>query len=116
MNYDLEERTKRFGKAVIEEISKIKISDLNRNIINQLLRSATSIGANYREVNGASSRKDFSSKIFICRREAQETEYWIELLVTTNIEIKDKLRVLWKEAHELVLIFNRISSTLRKTY
>ncbi|MFA4941413.1 MAG: four helix bundle protein [Patescibacteria group bacterium] len=94
-------------------LKKINQSELNRNIISQLIRSATSVGTNYREANGAASRKDFCNKIFICRKEIQETKYWIELMAEVNPERKINLRKLWKEAHELTLIFNKISSSLR---
>ncbi len=112
MKYDLEERTKKFSKEVIGLLVKIKRNRINENIISQLARSATSVGANYCEANGASSKKDFRNKIFICRKEIQETKYWLEILAESNPEIKDKLRKLWKEAHELTLIFNKISTTL----
>jgi four helix bundle protein len=113
MNYDLEERTKIFSKEIIKYLIKIKKSDLNRNIISQLIRSSTSVGANYCEANGASSKKDFKNKIFICRKEIQETKYWVELLAESNPEEKKELRILWKEAHKLTLIFNKISKTLK---
>lgn len=66
------------------------------------------------EANGASSKKDFKNKIFICRKEIQETKYWIELLAQSNPGQDKNLRVLWKEAHELALIFNKISTSLNK--
>ncbi|MFH1546004.1 MAG: four helix bundle protein [Patescibacteria group bacterium] len=112
-DYDLAERTKKFSTEVIRVLKKIKFDQLNQNIIFQLLKSATSIGANYREANGASSKKDFKNKIAICRKEAQETEYWIELLAETNSENKNNLQKIWKEAHELTLIFGKIFSTLK---
>jgi four helix bundle protein len=95
-------------------LKKLKIDELNKNIILQLIKSATSVGANYCEANGASSKKDFSNKIYICRKEIQETKYWIEMLAEVNPEIKSNPKFLWKEAHELSLIFNKISSSLRK--
>lgn len=113
MQYDLENRTRKFSKSIILTLSQIKENNINKNIINQLLRSATSVGANYCEANGASSKNDFKNKIFICRKEIQETKYWIEMLAQTNDDIKASLRILWKEAHELTLIFNKISSSLR---
>lgn len=111
MTYDLEQRTKLFSKEIIIIVSGIKKDEINRNIIGQLLRSATSIGANYCEANNASSKKDFRNKIFICRKEAQETKYWIELLAEIYKDKIGKLRLLWKEAHELLLIFSRIASS-----
>jgi four helix bundle protein len=113
MNYDLEKRTRKFSKDVIKLLSKIKKNQLNSNIISQLIRSATSVGANYCEANGASSKKDFKNKIYICKKEIQESKYWIELLAESNPEEKSNLKIIWKEAHELTLIFNRISTTLR---
>ena len=112
MRYDLEERTRKFSKDIIGLLVKIKRSQISDNIISQLARSATSVGANYCEANGASSKKDFRNKIFICRKEIQETKYWLEILAEANPENKDKLRDIWKEAHELTLIFNKISTSL----
>ena len=113
MQYDLEERTKKFSKDIIHFLVKMKRNDINRNIVPQLIRSATSVGANYCEANGASSKKDFRNKIFICRKEIQVTKHWIELLAEASPDGKGELKVLWKEAHELTLIFNKISSSLK---
>ncbi len=115
MNYDLEKRTVKFSKDLIDLLRKTKQDEINRNIISQLIRAATSVGANYYEANGASSKKDFKNKIFICRKEIQETKYWIELLAHSNPETKEGLKKIWKEAHELTLIFNKISVSLNKT-
>ena len=68
--YDLEERTAKFGENVIEFCKVINQDAITRSIISQLIRSGTSIGANYMEANGASSNKDFRNKIFICKKEA----------------------------------------------
>ena len=114
MNYDLEERTRNFSKDVINTCKKIKPSNINASIINQLVRSATSVGANYCEANAASSKNDFKNKIYICRKEVQETEYWLELLGEAEPAYKEELSQLWKEAHELTLIFNKISQSLRE--
>ncbi|KKP98512.1 MAG: CHP02436-containing protein [Candidatus Moranbacteria bacterium GW2011_GWE1_36_7] len=112
MNYDLENRTKKFSKEIIVFLKRLKKDDINKSMVLQLMRSATSVGANYCEANGASSKKDFKNKIFICRKEIQETKYWLELIAESNSEEEDHLKILWKEAHELTLIFNKISSTL----
>lgn len=111
MIYDLEKRTKEFSREVIQLLAKIRPNDINRNIVSQLIRAATSVGANYREANAASSKNDFRNKIHICRKEIQETEYWIELLAEASPESKEGLKKLWKEAHELTLIFNKISNS-----
>ena len=112
MNYDLENRTRKFSKEIIGFLRRLKKDDINKSMISQLVRSATSVGANYCEANGASSKKDFKNKIFICRKEIQETKYWLELIAESNSEERDHLKILWREAHELTLIFNKISSTL----
>lgn len=109
MNYDLEERTTKFSKDILALCKQIKISIHNKNIIEQLIRSATSVGANYCEANGSSSRKDFRNKIHICKKEAQETRYWIALLEGLEVTKRNELRDLKKEAHELVLIFGKIA-------
>ena len=113
MVYDLEKRTKAFSDKMFKAILQINRNDINKNVIIQLIKSTTSIGANYCEANNASSKRDFINKIFICRKEAQESKYWIELLSKINPEIIVDLRILWKEAHELSLIFNKISSSIK---
>ena len=112
MNYNLEDRTKLFSKNIIGLLKKVKKDMINQNIIGQLIRSATSVGANYCEANGASSKNDFRNKIFICRKEIQETKYWLEMLLEVNPDLKKEISILFKEAHELTLIFNKISTTL----
>ena len=112
-NYDLEERTAKFGEDVIIVCKSINPNPIVSSIINQLVRSATSIGANYMEANGASSRKDFVNKIFICKKEAQETKHWLRMLATAVPETTDKTRLLWKECQELTLIFQKIASSTR---
>ncbi|NTV22439.1 MAG: four helix bundle protein [Candidatus Yonathbacteria bacterium] len=114
MQYDLENRTKIFSKEVIMFLKRLQKDEINRHIISQLVRSATSVGANYCEANGASSQRDFKHKIFICRKEIQETKYRLELIAESNKDEKDSVEKLWKEAHELTLIFNKISTTLRE--
>lgn len=114
MEYDLEKRTSDFSVAVVLCMKEIGENIYNRNIIAQLLRSSTSVGANYREANGASSKKDFRNKIHISKKEIKETKYWIELLAKIEDKHREGLRDLWKEAHELTCIFGKISSTLQK--
>lgn len=111
-NYDLEQRTLDFSENLILFLKKCPKGQLTLSIIDQCLRSGTSIGANYREANGASSKKDFFNKIFVCKKEAKETLYWLELLGKTidNQNLKQECRILWQEAHEFVLIFGKIVS------
>ena len=115
MKYDLEDRTIKFSEHIIDMLKKIKFDAINKSIINQLVRSATSVGANYCEANGASSKKDFKHKIHICKKEIKETKYWLQLMSKTNPEIKEKIRILWKEAQELTLIFSKITATMSKS-
>lgn len=109
---NLEERTINFSKRVVIFLKTLKKDSLNMPLINQLIRSATSIGANYCEACGASSRKDFKNKIYICKKECKETKYWLEILAEANPEIKNSCRELWKEAQELTLIFSKTILTL----
>ena len=110
--FDLEIRTTEFAKKLLLLCKKESITIISKPIIDQLLRSSTSVGANYREANGADSKKDFRNKISICKKEAKETMYWLELLSTVSPN-KDDLRILWKESHDLTLIFSSISRKLR---
>lgn len=112
--YDLEERTAIFSGEIIKFCKTIREDNITRPLINQLVRSGTSIGANYCEANNASSRKDFQNKIFICKKETQETKYWLRTLSICCPEKLEELRKLWKEAQELVMIFQKIVSSLRE--
>ncbi len=112
--YNLEERTARFGEAVIAFCKTIPLNAITSPIISQLVRSGTSMGANYMEANCASSRKDFRNKIFICKKEAQETKHWLRMLAKAFPEKTDEIRALWKECHELNLIFQKITSSMDK--
>lgn len=112
--YDLEERTAKFSEDIIEFVRNIKRDDINRNIIVQLTRAVTSIGANYCEANASSSKRDFRNKIYICKKETNETKYWLRILAKQHPELKDKIIILWQEAHEFHLIFQKITNTLDK--
>lgn len=107
--YDLEERTAKFGESIIHFIKTLPQSAINIPLINQMLRSATSVGANYMEADGAESKKDFQHKIKICKKEAKETMHWLRMIACANDEKKSACRELWKEAKELVLIFSAIT-------
>lgn len=111
MIYDLEERTAKFGEEIIRFCWNIKETNITKPIINQLIRSATSIGANYMEANEASSTNDFRNKIRICRKEANETKHWLRMLATAVPEKIEECRTLWGETQELTLIFAKISKS-----
>lgn len=109
MKYDLEERTAKFAEMIIELCKRVPKNTITIPIVSQLIRAGTSIGANYMEANGASSKKDFKNKIFICKKEARETKYWLRMLTITDKTFLEECRALWKEAQELTLIFSKIA-------
>jgi len=106
--FDLEERTSTFGQDVIAFSAKIQRTPVTMSLITQLVRSATSVGANYSEANNAFSRADFKHKISICRKESKEAVYWLKMFLAINNCDKTLARNLGKEAQELNLIFNAI--------
>jgi len=107
-DYDLEERTAKFGEAVIGFAKRIPINVVTTPLIGQLVRSGTSVGANYCEADDSDSKKDFRFKIGICRREAKETKHWLRMVVAAEPQLRDTAKVLWQEAKELNLIFGAI--------
>lgn len=113
--FDLEERTAKFGEDVLSLCKKIKITVINESIIKQIIRSATSVGANYMEANGACSKKDFLNKIYICKKESQETKHWLRMLLVTQSEENTlEIKRLWQEAYELACIFHKIATTTKE--
>jgi len=111
--YDLEDRTARFGESVIMFCKGLEQNTISKPLISQLVRSSTSIGANYMEANGASSKKDFQNKIAICKKESQETKHWLRMMAVTFPERKEETRELWKECQQLTMIFQKIISSLK---
>ena len=106
--YDLEERTGRFGDAVIDFAKTIPQNAVTNRIISQLVAAATSVGANYVEADDAVSKKDFLKSIGTCRKEARETKHFLRMVARAVPELKLQARELWMEARELHLIFSRI--------
>jgi four helix bundle protein len=103
--YDLEERTARFGENVIVLCKNISKNEITKPLISQLVRSGTSVGANYCEADCAESRKDFEHKLGICKKEANETKYWLRMISKSEPQHTKDAKILWKEAKELQLIF-----------
>ncbi|HTW30151.1 MAG TPA: four helix bundle protein [Candidatus Sulfotelmatobacter sp.] len=101
----LKERTKRFALLVIRLCRSVPRSQEGIIITRQLLRSSTSVGANYRAVCRARSNADFVSKLGVVLEEADETLFWLELLVDSGVAQPDRIAPLLKEANELVSIF-----------
>jgi len=108
VRYDLSERTACFGEQSLQFLKKIKRNPINDPMLTQLAKAATSVGANYCEAEDAVSKKDFRHRISICRKEAKEAMHWFRMLGSSNQEVKEEARVLWREAKELNLIFAKI--------
>ena len=106
--FDLEERTAAFGEAVVEFAGRMPRSPVNDPLISQLVRSATSIGANYCEADDGVSKKDFRNKIGLCRKESRETKHWLRMIAAAGPDVRPQARALWQEAKELNLIFAAI--------
>jgi four helix bundle protein len=109
--YDLEERTAVFGENVIEFCLGLSLNPIISPLITQFVKSSTSIGANYGEADEAESKSDFRHKIAICRKESKETKHWCRMMAKASAIHAKTLRTLWKEAHELHLIFCKIIRT-----
>lgn len=112
-NFDLEERTFQFAKNVALYTKKLPKTISNTEYSKQVIRSSSSVGANYREANEALGKKDFSMRIKISRKESKESAYFLRLIVETNDEeFKQEGLHLFDEAEQLKKIF---SSILLKT-
>jgi four helix bundle protein len=106
--FDLEERTAAFGEKVIDFAKQLPHDRVVDVLVRQIVRSATSVGANYVEADCSCSEKDFRHRINLCRKEAKETKHWLRMIARANPNTKNIGRKLWQEAHELTLIFSSI--------
>ena len=107
--FDLEERTYVFAKNVCFFCKKLPRTISNIEYVKQVIRSSGSTGANYIEANEAFSKKDFSMRIKICRKESKESIYWLGLIIeTNNNEFRKEGEGLSREATELKKIFSSI--------
>jgi four helix bundle protein len=106
--FDLEERTARFAEAVIRFCREVPKNVITEPLIRQAVKSSTSVGANYCEADDSVSRKEFRQKIGTCKKEARETKHWCRMIAAAEPDYADKSRDLWREAHELLLIFATI--------
>ena len=111
--FDLEERTGKFGEEIIRFARKIPQDPITRPLISQLIRAATSIGANYCEADDAHSKKDFLHKISLCRKESRETKHWLKMIVVATPAFKAECQAYLQEVHELNLIFSAIVNKSR---
>jgi len=106
--YDLEDRTLEFGKRIIHLSKALPKNAINFRLVDQVVRSGTSMGANYREANETETKKDFLFRMRICRKEGKETIYWLNLIIEANPEFEKRIQPLLKETYELVKIFAAI--------
>ncbi len=108
----LEKRTRKFGVKIIQLSAGLPNTPESRVIRNQITKSGTSIGANYRESNRARSRADFKNKIKISESEASETQYWIEIIVEAKWLSWAKVKPEYDECGELLAIFASIGKNI----
>jgi four helix bundle protein len=106
--YDLEERTLKFTKGMTKFAKLIPQNLVNNIILSQVIRSSSSIGANYIEANEALSQKDFIMRLKICRKESKETAYWLDALDLEKEELRKECKILHDEAIQLKKIFSAI--------
>lgn len=109
----LEARTKNFAISIIKLSAQLPDTSEARTIRRQITRSATSIGANYREANRARSKADFTSRASICESEASETIYWLEIINEMQWIEKQKIGSIMQECSEILAIFTSIGKTLK---
>jgi four helix bundle protein len=107
---ELENRTRKFAVRIINLSTTLPNTTEGRIIRNQITKSGTSIGANYREANRARSKADFKNKIAICESEASETQYWLEVIVDMEWLSWDKVKLEYDECSELLGIFTSIGN------
>lgn len=111
---DIHERIYQFVIRVIKLTKSLPRNSENLILINQIIRSATSMGANDQEADGTDSRKDFISKYSIVRKEGKETNYWLRLISDTNPDFKKRMGGLIQENKEIVMIVSTIILKTKK--
>jgi four helix bundle protein len=114
--YDLQKRTKNFALRVIRMYVALPNTTEAQVIGKQVLRSGTSVGANYREAMRARSRAEFISKMECGLQELEETSYWLELLVDGRIIAEERFTELHKEVNELIAILVSSVKTAKKEH
>lgn len=108
---DLKERTYKFALQIIKLVQKLPRNQITGILGKQILRSGTSVGANIEEAYSGLTKKDFSHSINISRKEANETRYWLRLLLGAGLVQKEDVKNLFTETDELISIF---TSTVKK--
>ena len=102
--YDLDKRIKAFVLEIFEFAETLPNTAAGRNVQNQLVRCASSVGANYRAARRGRSGKEYTAKLGICEEESDESCYWLELCIETKWEVEKKAQPLLKEANEITAI------------
>lgn len=106
--FDLADRTAAYGEEVIRFVRQLRMDAVSSPLVRQLVRSATSLGANYGEADEAGSKKEFRYRISLCCRESRECKHWLRMLSIACPDSRNNARPLWKEANELTRIFATI--------
>lgn len=106
--YDLQERTLKFAKDIIQFCKKLPRNIINDELIKQLIKASGSGGANYIEANESLSKKDFYHRIRICRKESKESRYWLRLIISANSKFEKDADPYDQESLELTRIFGSI--------
>ena len=108
-NYrDLENRTTDFAKRIIRLCKELPKDRINNRLVDQIIRSSGSVGANYREANESLGKKDFRFRLRISRKEAKETQHWLDLIEEANPKISERMKDLFKEVGEIRNILSSI--------
>ena len=105
---ELEERTTEFARRVIRLCKTLSRDTINNRLINQIIRSAGSVGANYREANECLGKKDFVHRLRIARKECKETEHWLQLIQEANPEFENRMKDLFVECNEIRNVLSSI--------
>ena len=106
-NFNLKDRTSKFGESIINFAKKIPVSLITKRLIPQLVGAGTSVGANYCEADNAETRKDFRHKIGICKKESEEVKHWLKMITIAVPTLENDAKLILNEARELNLIFNK---------
>lgn len=109
---ELEKRTREFAVKIIRLSALIPTTPEGRVLRNQITKSGTSVGANYREANRSRSKADFRNKVKICESEASETQYWLEVIVEAKFLKWDEIKTSHEECSEILAIFTSIGKNL----
>lgn len=114
MDRDLKIRTKKFALEIIQLVSEFPKTTVGFELGKQLVRSGTSIGANYRSSQRGLSRAEFISKLSVVQEEADETVFWLELVLESHLLTEERVGYVLKEANELTAIFTTMVINSKK--